>query len=260
MKSYKDVDIEQMLNRKIDLVFYSYFPQQAERLKLAGIKIANAFDVKNRPKNMNEFMENYKKQVLFFGEVLGPDAKKRADKYCIYFDKKITAILNITSKITEEKKPKVYYGGRQHNLFYTQGKDTVMQWYTELAGGIFITRTINQNYPEVTMEQVLLWDPDIILISGIYSSLEAVISNSNWQTIKAVKNRKLYLIPMGISAWDFASGESVLLPLYLAKKFHPELFKDWNIIKEMKTFYSEIYNVNVTSQDAERILQCLPPM
>ncbi len=89
MKSYTNVDIEQMLNYKIDLVLYSYFPQQAERVKYAGISTACAFDVQDRPKNMKEFMDNYKKQVLFFGDVLGPGAMNQADKYCAYFDKKI---------------------------------------------------------------------------------------------------------------------------------------------------------------------------
>jgi iron complex transport system substrate-binding protein len=260
MKSYTDVDVEQMLRNKIDLVFYSYFPQQAERVKSVDIKIACSFDVNDRPKNMKEFVENFKKQILFFGEVLGPDAMAQANKYCTYFDKKITAVLNVTSKISENNKPKVYYGGRSGSLFYTQGKNTVMQWYTELAGGIFVTRVLNNNYPEVNTEQVLSWDPDIILVSGMFSSLDAVRDNEHWSSMKAVKNGKLYLIPAGIFAWDFASGESILLGLYLAKKFHPELFKNWDIIQEMKTFYAEMYNKNLTNGDVDRILRCLPPL
>jgi iron complex transport system substrate-binding protein len=48
--------------------------------------------------------------------------------------------------------------------------------------------------------------------------------------------------------------------IYMAKLFHPDSFKDWNMIKEMKAFYSEVYGKTVTDQDAERILKHLPPL
>jgi iron complex transport system substrate-binding protein len=65
---------------------------------------------------------------------------------------------------------------------------------------------------------------------------------------------------MGIYTWDNASNEGVLLMIYMAKLFHPDLFKDWDMIKEMKTFYSDLYGKTITDQDAERILQHLPPL
>ena len=77
--------------------------------------------------------------------------------------------------------------------------------------------------------------------------------------MRAVKDGKLYVIPNGVFMWDLASGESVLLAIYLAKKFHPDLFRDWDMVGEMKTFYSEVYGKTITNEDAERILRCLPP-
>jgi iron complex transport system substrate-binding protein len=50
------------------------------------------------------------------------------------------------------------------------------------------------------------------------------------------------------------------LPLFLGKKFHPILFKNWDIIQEMKKFYSDIYIINLTDKDAERILNGMPPV
>jgi iron complex transport system substrate-binding protein len=87
-----------------------------------------------------------------------------------------------------------------------------------------------------------------------------VTKNPDWTTLKAVKNGKVFRVPMGIYAWDHASGEGVLLMIYMAKLFHPDSFKDWNMIKEMKAFYSEVYGKTVTDQDAERILKHLPPL
>lgn len=252
-------NVERMLKLKVDLVLYSPFPGEAEKYQAAGIKTACGFSAQKRPRTVDEFMDNFKRQVMFFGNLLGPEAKTRADRYCRYFDKKINRILSVTSKISKKDRPTVYYGGRSGNLLYSQGKASFMHWLTEVSGGNFLPQAHDNNYTEVNMERVLSWNPDIILISGWGNTAESIKSNPNWASMRAVKNGKLYFIPHGVFAWDFASGESVLLAIYMAKIFHPDLFKDWDMIGEMKTFYSQVYGKTITDKDAKRMLKCLPP-
>ena len=253
-------NVEKLLKLKVDLVLYSPFPGEAEKYEAAGIRTACGFSARKRPRTINEFMDNFKRQVMFFGDLLGPEAKTRADKYCEYFDRKINRILAMTSKIDGKDRPTVYYGGRGGDPLASQGKASFMHWITEVAGGIFLPQVHDNNFTEVNMEQVLSWDPDIVLISGWGNAAESVKKNANWASMRAVKGGKLYSIPNGIFAWDLASGESVLLATYMAKILHPDLFKDWDMVGEMKSFYSEVYGKTITNEDAERILRCLPPM
>jgi iron complex transport system substrate-binding protein len=257
--SYSELDVEQLLKYKVDLVFYSMFHSHSVKLEAAGIKAACPFSEKKMPATMTEFIENYKRQIRFYGEVLGPDAKIRAQRYCDYFDKTLKRLLSVTAKIPENKKPGVYYGGLNGNLYDTQGKNTIMNWCVEAAGGIFLTRGLKTHYGKVNTEQLIAWNPDFILI-GMKGSLDFVAKNPVLTEIKAVKNKKCYMIPVGTFWWDLASGETVLLPLFLAKKLHPDLFKNWDLIHEMKTFYADIYNKKISDEDAERILNALPPI
>lgn len=252
-------NVEKMLKLKVDLVLYSPFPGEAEKYRAAGIKTACGFSAQKRPRTVAGFMGNFKRQVMFFGDLLGPEAKTRAEKYCRYFDKKINRILAVTSRISTKERPTVYYGGRAGNLLSSQGRASVMHWLTEVAGGNFLPQAHDNNFTEVNMEQVFSWNPDIILISGWGNSPESVRSNPNWASMRAVRNGKLYFIPQGFFAWDHASGESVLFAIYMAKIFHPHLFKDWDMIGEMKSFYAEVYGKTITDKEAERILKCLPP-
>ncbi len=253
-------DVERMLNLKVDLVLYSPYPGEAEKYRAAGIKTACGFSPQKRPRNFEDYAENFKRQFLFFGELLSPAAKERALRYCRYFDEKVAQIRKITSSIDKDKRPAVYFGGRSGNPLLSQGRASVMHWNTEVSGGNFLPQSMDNNFVEVNMEQVYAWDPEIIILSGWCKSTDIVINNPNWRSLRAVRSGKVYLMPEGVFTWDHASGESVILMLYMAKIFHPDLFRDLDMIKEMRFFYSEIYGRKITDADAGRILNHLTPI
>ncbi len=205
-------NIERMLNLKVDLVLYSPYPGEAEKYRAAGIYSACGFSASKRPRSMKEFLENFKRQYRFFGDLLGGDARTRAEKYCRYFDRKMSRIMAITSKIPMKERPAVYYGGRSGNLLWTQGNASVLHWFVEAAGGDYLPRAIDNNFAEVGMEKVLSWNPDCILVSGWGTKPDIVKSNPAWATMKAVKKGSVNFIPQGIFAWEYASGESVSWP------------------------------------------------
>ena len=254
--------IEQLRDLNIDLVLYTpgMFKGKGDEFKAAGFKTACAFSADRRPATVSGFIADFKKQMSFYGEVLGPEAKARTDRYCKYFDGKINEILTITSKIDKKDRPSVYYGWKSGKMLASQGRASVMHWNTEIAGGNYLPQVQDNNFANMDKKQVLSWDPDVILISRANVTTDSVKKDPDWASKKAVKNGRVYYTPEGIYAWDNASGETVLFIIYLAKILHPDLFKDWDMVKEMKTFYSEIYGKTITDKDAERILQSLPPM
>jgi len=250
-------DVERLLKLKVDLVVYPKGHVNIEKVSQAGIAAVCPFNDRFVPSTMAEYTAEFRKQVLFFGEILGSDARIRAEKYCKYLDGITARISAITLKIPEADKPRVYYG-KMSDLYSTQGNNTIMRWYTELAGGIYLPKQLRKYFAQVTMEKIIGWDPDIILL-GMNGSLDTPTGNPSLKVLRAGKSGKIYRIPAGIFYWDMTSCETALLPLFLGKKFHPTLFKDWDIIQEMQRFYAEIYGINLTKGDAQRILNGLPP-
>jgi iron complex transport system substrate-binding protein len=251
-------DLERILKLNVDLIVYPKGHINITKASETGIPTVCPFTDNVVPTSIDEYMGEFKRQILFLGEILGPDAKVRAEKYCKYLDEINAKVLTITSRIPEFNKPKVYYG-KSTDVFSTQGNNTIMRWYTELAGGLYLPKDLQKYFVEVNMEQVMAWDPDIILL-GMNGSSEAEKDNPKLKSLRAYASGKVYNIPVGMFYWDMTSCETALLPLYLGKKFHPEFFKDWDIIKEMKKFYSEIYKITVADDDAERILKAMPPL
>jgi iron complex transport system substrate-binding protein len=258
MPSYSDPDVERILELGVDLVFYWQFPQQIEKMSAAGIPVVCLLSGSKLPTNLEAYIKEYKEEIRLYGEVLGEKAKKIANAYCEYYDKKISRVLSITSKILLSQRPKVYYiTGR--NVFGTQGRYSIGHWLVEMAGGTFVAKDLTQYLVDVSMEQIITWNPDVIVVGGL-TSPDAILTDPRWQEIKAVKEKKIYTAPEGVFIWGHGSSEVFLFVMYLAKILHPNQFRELNLEQEVKGYYARFYHYNLSNDEVHRILNRLPPL
>jgi len=251
-------DVERLLSLKVDLVIYPKGFRDIAQYTQAGIPSICPFNNAYVPTDIGAYNQEFKRQILFFGELLGGDAGQRAQRYCAYFDRIMGRVQAITARIPESAKPRVYYG-KATDPCSTQGNNTVMRWYTELAGGIYLPKQLPKYFATVNKETLLAWNPDIVLL-GSYGAYQGKLPGFPAASVKASRTGRIYRIPAGVFYWDMTSCETALLPLYLGKKFHPALFKDWDLVQEMKTFYADIYGIRISAQEADRILNGLGPL
>ena len=80
------------------------------------------------------------------------------------------------------------------------------------------------------------------------------IKGQDWSKVKAVQEGRVYKIPLGIFRWYPPSGDAPLMLKWMAQKNHPAIFNDYDIKEEMKQYYQEFYNYNLTDDEIERIL------
>ncbi|MDR3237532.1 MAG: ABC transporter substrate-binding protein [Spirochaetia bacterium] len=248
-------DPERLIKLGIDLVIIPKGRYNLPEMEKGKIAMFCPFDQSYVPPNIDAYIADQQKQVRVFAELLGGDAKVKAEKYCAYLLNITNRVRAVVSKIQEKNKPRVYYG-KNENILGTQGGNTIMHWYTEAAGGVYLPKNFKVYFAETSREQLIGWDPDIIMI-GMMSTKRNNLRGL--ETMKAVKAGSVHNVPSGIFYWDMTSCETALLPLYLAKIFHPKLFADWDMVKEMQKFYSEIYGINISAKDAGLILKSLPP-
>lgn len=257
MPSYSDPDVERILELGIDLVFYWQWPQQTEKMLAAGIPVVCPLSGDKKPTSMEEFIQGYKEEISLYGEVLGEKAKKIASAYCAYYDKRIRKVLSITSKIPVSQRPKVYYiSGR--NVFGTQGRYSLGHWVVEMAGGTLVSKDLSQYFVDASMEQIIAWNPDVIVVGGL-TSADAIMTDPRWQGIRAVKEKKIYIAPEGVFFWGHGGSEVFLFVMYLAKTLHPDQFRELNLEQEVKDYYAQFYHYTLSNDEVNRILNHLPP-
>lgn len=108
----------------------------------------------------------------------------------------------------------------------------------------------------VTAEQVLLWNPDIILLPSFSDRLspQDVFGDPLLASTNAGRTRRVYRSPMGGYRWEAPSQENPLFWMWLSNTLHPDLPR-FDLRREMTEAYKWIYGYEVTAQDQDQILQ-----
>lgn len=255
--SFKNPNIEDLLAKKIQVAFFWDYTQPLNKMTSSKIPVLVTQESSKNPTNINEFVSFEKREVQVYGNALGSEAKKKADKWCKYFDEKVKYVTSRTQKLKSSEIPKVYYV-RGPDALTVHGRNSYTEWFVKMAGGDLVTKDTSKEIMDtVTMEQVSVWNLDVIFM-GRVDNTGLIIKDPRWSNIKAVKNGKVFVNPEGVFYWDYSS-EGPLLMEFIAKTLHPDLFKDLNMIKEIKNYYSEFYNYNLTDDQANRILNHMPP-
>ncbi len=191
--------------------------------------------------------------LTIFGELL--DEQEQAAKFIEFHRKAIEDFEAQTTNIPNEEKPKILYLPYGSQL-YTTGKGTYNDFYFGLTGANNVASDI-EGWKIVTMEQIMLWNPDIIYVGNFSDEMpEDFITNSfesqDWSTINAIKEKAIYKVPLGVYRWDPPSQESPLMWKWLLKKQHPEL-ADYDMKVVTGDFYEEFYDYTLSEEQLSEI-------
>jgi iron complex transport system substrate-binding protein len=248
-------NMEELISLSADIVYYWSIPEQIQKMEESGLSVVVAQLTSNNPRTTDEFIEFQKKEVNVIAGSIGEETQERAKMWTDYFDEKVRLIGERTKDLGERKK--VYYSCSDNGL-ECFSKNSYPQFIIELAGGIFVAKdTIEEVDTTVTLEQIIEWDPDVIIM-GRADSTDGVMKDARWGEISAVKNGMVLLPPNGVMYWDYSS-ECVLLMQFAAKTLYPDLFEDIDMIKETKDYYKTFYNYDLSDENAKNILSHLPP-
>jgi iron complex transport system substrate-binding protein len=92
-----------------------------------------------------------------------------------------------------------------------------------MAGGINAGHALSGYFREISPEQFIAWNPDVVVMSGpnVRRGRE-ILQQPQFAGVKAVAGGRIYAFPSNIAPWDFPSPLSVLGVLWLAKTCYPQ--------------------------------------
>jgi iron complex transport system substrate-binding protein len=201
-------------------------------------------------RNMDEQMTT----IEMMGKICGRYDAARA--YTGYYRDMIHMVKQRTGNIPEDQRVRLYHSVNEARR--TDAAGTIEADWTRAAGvvNVSVGDRLHARGDKffAGMEQILMWNPEVIIVNEAGVDLE-ILQDKKWAAVKAVQDKKVFPIPVGISRWGHpGSLETPLAILWTAKTVYPELFSDIDLKMEIKQFYHLFFDLTLTDEMVERIL------
>jgi iron complex transport system substrate-binding protein len=206
------VNFEKVVSLKPDLVLSVKFSDGTiEKLASAGLLVLVV-----DPQSAGDVART----AILLGRAVGSDGNAMARD----IQKRVDDVRAKTSTATT--KPRVYHeiDASDPTKIFTVGPGSYIHDLIEIAGGQNIAARATSAYPQLSAEEILRSDPEIIVLAAAeYSAKpDQVAARTGWSVISAVKNKRIFTIPPNlINRPGPRVGEAAEA---YARLVHPELF------------------------------------
>ena len=214
---FGELNTEVMLAQKPDLVLASSLtpPEQIKALEDLGLTV---FSLAN-PLDFRGMYENVRTTARLTGH------EAEAETLVAGLEARVKAVEEKVNTVTE--RPLVFYelDGTDPNAPWTPGPGSFVDTLIRQAGGDNLGSSLASEWVQVSIEELIAKDPDIILIGdatwgGV--TVEDVRSRTGWEGLSAVKSGALFTFDDNLVS---RPGPRLVDGLEsMAKLLHPELF------------------------------------
>ncbi|SFI21601.1 iron complex transport system substrate-binding protein [Tindallia magadiensis] len=250
--SGEEINIEELLMLDPDLVFIRAESGMEELYAEAGIRTVA---IGTTGIADGDVMKTINSWIEILGEIY--DLEDRAQEIIEYG---LQVEAEITEKVEglEEKPRAMMLFNHIDGQPVVSGSNFFGNYWLTTTGAIDVAEDDVNGRSPVEMEQIYTWNPEIIYITN-FTELQPEdfyqnkIEGQDWSQIEAVKNERVYKIPMGIYRWFPPSGDAPLMLQWLAQHNHPEIF-DYVIEEEIRNYYAAYYDYELSEEEISVIL------
>ncbi len=194
--------------------------------------------------------EDLETWIALFGNMIG---KPERTTRIIDWQHNSLAEIQMQAEMIADERPTILYFNRLREEMRVAGSDTYNDFYIQLVGGVNPAAEVT-DFVTVNAEQVLAWNPDIILIGNFDEATpDDVYQNPLWQDMRAVVNQRVYKVPLGGYRWDPPNQESPLLWRWLAVLAFPEVYT-FDLRADIRENYQLLYDYTPTDAQIDQIL------
>lgn len=194
----------------------------------------------------------------FMGEVFGMEEK--AEELAAYAENTFDDIAEMD--VPEDKKVRLYYGNGEDSL-ETAPDGSAHAQLINLVNAVNVAdlELGDGSRVQISSEQLLAWDPDVIVVVGEpkanlsgSSAADAILNNPDYASLKAVQNKKVYGIPNAPFNWvDRPAGPNRIIGIrWLSGLIYPD-YLNFDVDDAVREFFSLFYHVDLTDEQLEKL-------
>lgn len=199
-------------------------------------------------------VNDYPAALRFLGNLLS--RKERAAALERYAASVLRKSSRAMAGIPAGKRVSVYYAEGVDGLA-TEGEGSMHTQLIPLSGGRNVCRLRETSYmglERITMEQLLIHDPDVILVKEKIC-FQRILKDPRWKRLGAVRAKRVYLIPFVPFNWfDRPPSHMHLLGIqWLSNLLHPDRYPV-DMVRETRDFYRLFFRKELSEREAREVL------
>ena len=249
-----EVNLEALMALKPDVVFVNAGNKRLiERCEAAGLP---ALAVSTGKWDYN-VMRTYENWISLLGDTFPGEGSAQKALEAAHRIEKLVG--ERTADIAPDKRKRVLFLVQYDaKHIVTSGSRFFGQYWAQAAGAVNVGQevTLEKGNAVIGFEQILAWNPDAVFLTNFTKAQPADLIKGkwhNWSSIKAVKDRAVYKMPLGLYRSYTPSADSPMTLLWIAATLYPERFADIDVDKAVQAFYRDTYGVELTLEKARAL-------
>lgn len=194
-------------------------------------------------------------------KALFPDAKANSAAMDEKFRHYRTLIAERTSNLSDAQRRTVLFIVRTDaRQLVVSGEKFFGEYWAKAVGAKNAAHELKAENANavVTMESIYAWNPDIVLLTNFTplqpnDLIEGRDAGRDWTSVKAVKDGRVYKMPLGLYRSFTPTADTPLTLLWLAKTIYPERFADIDLQAETEHFYRDVFGLSLTEAQIKTI-------
>jgi iron complex transport system substrate-binding protein len=177
-----------------------------------------------------------------------------APRYAAFFDNTLAGVAGKLAAVPEDARPRVLYINPKN----MSQPHLIAEWWMKAGGARSVTddgRTTETL--SLTTEFVLGADPDVIIVADP-KDVGALKEDANLSQLRAVKEGRILVTPVGAHIWGNRTSEQPLSVLWVATKLYPDLFPEADLRATAHAFYRDFFGAELNDEQIGTILNTGP--
>lgn len=246
-----EMDLEALLAAAPDVVIDVGEPKGSIKEDLNGLTAQTGIPFIHVDATVATAPEAYR----ILGKLLNREEK--AEKLAVWCETTYTNMMSMMQKVDADhaRRSLLYCLGDKGVNVIAQGSfhaETVNMMSNNLATVEDVVSSGAGN--EVDLEQILLWDPEVIIFAPD-SCYDEIANATQWQSVSAVANGNYYKTPYGPYGW-LSSPPAVqryLGMLWLGELLYPD-YTDYDLQEEITEYYKLFYGCDLTDDMYQNLI------
>jgi len=208
-------------------------------------------------------MGKYEQCFTALGELL--NRQKQTNRMRAFLHTYFDGIATKAKQIPVNQRVRVYYAEGERGL-NTDPTGSFHSQILDVVGAVNVAQVgiaSGQGMSAVSMEQLLLWNPDVVLVwTGMGASMttmQAIKSDNLWANVRAVKNNKVYQIPFQPFGWFDRppATNRIMGAIWTAELLYPNIYH-YDLKKITREYFDIFYHHKLTDDELAEVLHPNP--